>query len=297
MTTNELAGICKAFEKVGLGDLIRESKERLEYCQTRDVSQFRVVVAGQYNSGKSSLLNALCNSVAEPYRFAMGDIPVTKGVDEETYESCLYVDTPGFGENPAERAAAAQEWGTASVILFVRSLVDNTQHQGESQELRHLCATVDSPEERILVVLSKSGQIDAAYIDASMEETRRHVQRETGHVLHVLCVDSQDYMEGMRAGEADMVTQSGIEQVRLWLEQKKHLRCVYVEAAIKSLKDTIPALLQAQKKSAQIVNELQEAKQKLVIHLSSIVIDLCKNMLLAYWKKVFSCEDKLKRLQ
>lgn len=292
---NEINDILDDAHTLGLKHLADEQKARLLYCTGKDMSQCRVVVAGLYNSGKSSLLNALCNSLAEPYKFVIGDVPTTRNFSEQEYDGCVYVDTPGYGERQDTRERAALEWKTASVILFVRSLVNNTQQQEDFEELKYLCEILDNPQDRILVVLSKSGQINADDIPDSIAAASQYIKSEIDHALTVLCVDSHDYMEGKLAGEDRMVAQSGVEDVRAWIAQRKYMRCTYLIHAIASLTALRPPLKEKQKQAECALQALEKKKNDFVARIKEVFYATYHNILAPAWAEVFSCEKNMQK--
>jgi predicted GTPase len=80
----------------------------------------RLLLAGQVNAGKSSLVNALAHEV----RCAAGPVPTTSRATEYLLEvdgrpAVSIVDTPGIGENSAPEVLA--QAGRADLIVWVAS--------------------------------------------------------------------------------------------------------------------------------------------------------------------------------
>ncbi|MFE0175538.1 GTPase [Streptomyces sp. NPDC059002] len=82
----------------------------------------RVVVCGDYNSGKSSLIRRLLvdAGLAEPECLAVGAAPTTAAVAEYAYGDLVLVDTPGFQSGlPGHTEQAMAAVCDASAVLYV----------------------------------------------------------------------------------------------------------------------------------------------------------------------------------
>jgi predicted GTPase len=105
------------------------SEEEVHAAQGRDMARtadaaapVRIVLIGQVNAGKSSLLNAL----AQEIRCAVGPLPVTSSAVEhllelEGHPTVMLVDMPGFDER---REATSEFWAQAQradLIIWVAS--------------------------------------------------------------------------------------------------------------------------------------------------------------------------------
>jgi uncharacterized protein len=105
------------------------SPEELQAARNRDIADastaaavVRIVLVGQVNAGKSSLLNALAQEV----RSAVGPLPTTPNAAEYLLEvdghpAVSLVDTPGFDEPKASAAQLVAEVERADLILWVAS--------------------------------------------------------------------------------------------------------------------------------------------------------------------------------
>jgi predicted GTPase len=105
------------------------SEEEVRAARERDVAGIvdplapvRIVLIGQVNSGKSSLLNAL----AQEIRCSVGPLPVTSGVAEyllelEGHPTVTLVDMPGFDERAESASELQVQAERADLILWVAS--------------------------------------------------------------------------------------------------------------------------------------------------------------------------------
>ena len=75
------------------------------------------MIYGTYNSGKSTLLNALFGKeVAD-----MGDMPTTKQIHEYTYDGFTIYDTPGLNAKSEDDETTLGHLKTSDVVIFVMS--------------------------------------------------------------------------------------------------------------------------------------------------------------------------------
>jgi hypothetical protein len=104
-------------------DEIRSAQERdLAAVEPETPVPVRVLLVGQVNAGKSSLLNA----VAQEVRAAVGPLPTTAHVSEHRLElegkpAVILADMPGLEEHPAKPDELLGEAARADLILWVAS--------------------------------------------------------------------------------------------------------------------------------------------------------------------------------
>jgi uncharacterized protein len=108
---------------------LRLSDEELRVAQTRDMSlttdavvPIRVVLIGQINAGKSSLINAL----AQETRSAVSTLPATAVAAEHLLElkghpSIVLVDTPGFNSASENEIDMLGHVERSDLVLWVAS--------------------------------------------------------------------------------------------------------------------------------------------------------------------------------
>ncbi len=121
----------------------------------------RILLAGQVNAGKSSLLNAMAEQVqrtagATPTR----DYPAELMLKLAGRPEVILVDTPGIGNEPATLRTLADQTKRADLILWVVSATQpaRTLDVQALQEMRNACSK--DPDRRMPSVLCAVTHID-----------------------------------------------------------------------------------------------------------------------------------------
>jgi uncharacterized protein len=101
---------------------VRAARERDMADTVAPLAPVRIVLAGQVNAGKSSLLNAL----AQETRCAVGPLPTTSRAAEYLLEpdghpTVTLVDMPGLDERPEQASELQAQAERADLILWVAS--------------------------------------------------------------------------------------------------------------------------------------------------------------------------------
>lgn len=102
-------------------DEVRAARERdLRGLEAAAPAPVRILLAGQVNAGKSSLVNAMAREV----RCAVGPLPTTSGAAEhplalEGLPAVVLVDTAGLADRPASAAELLRQAARADLVLWV----------------------------------------------------------------------------------------------------------------------------------------------------------------------------------
>jgi predicted GTPase len=101
---------------------VRDARERDMAGVVDPLTPVRIVLIGQVNAGKSSLLNAL----AQEIRCAVGPLPVTSSAAEyllelEGHPTVVLVDMPGFDERTESESELQAQAERADLIMWVAS--------------------------------------------------------------------------------------------------------------------------------------------------------------------------------
>ena len=103
-------------------DEIRAAREGDMASTAESVAAVRIVLIGQINEGKSSLLNAM----AQEMRCAVGPVPTTSStreylLDVEGHPTVMLVDIPGIGERAETVPELLSQAERADIIMWVAS--------------------------------------------------------------------------------------------------------------------------------------------------------------------------------
>lgn len=142
-------------------------------------NSIRVTCAGVYNSGKSSLLNALTDSE----HFQVGDVPTTATIDEMTVGGLTYVDTPGLNANDMDNATAIKAFKDADLIIFVSNLMNGGLNSAEAKYLTALSEILGGKENlrrQTLFVMSNLHQTPEGQAPEISAEHRSNIEKTFG---------------------------------------------------------------------------------------------------------------------
>jgi predicted GTPase len=104
-----------------LADHVSAASERdSAQIEARLREPVRILVAGQVSAGKSSLVNALANEM----NAAVDALPATSAfapyeLKREGFPAALLIDSPGLGQNPAQRTAVIEKAAGCDLVLWV----------------------------------------------------------------------------------------------------------------------------------------------------------------------------------
>lgn len=175
----------------------------------------RMVLTGQYSSGKSSLIKALTDGAVEP---AIDADIATDAVTEYPWDGAVVlVDTPGVQSGlRSHDELALDAIGRADFVLFVVTvgLFDDASRD----YLRHLANTLQMFGQMVVVITQTSKQSAAEGVRAEA------VQSALGTVafnLPIAEVDSVYYLRSLEGGDrAEMLrARSGIDSLRATINQ------------------------------------------------------------------------------
>ncbi len=192
--------------------------EMLERANIDQREKPRVVLTGQYSSGKSSLIKALTDANVDPVIDA--DI-ATDAVTEYPWDGAVVlVDTPGVQSGlRSHDELALGAIGKADFVLFVITvaLFDDASRD----YLRHLANTLQMFGQMVVVITQTSKQSAAEGVRA------KAVQQALGTVaynLPIAEVDSVYYLRSLEGGErAELLrARSGIDRLRSTINQISH---------------------------------------------------------------------------
>lgn len=203
-----LRSVLEAVSAPGAGEMLQRAR-----IDQREKP--RMVLTGQYSSGKSSLIKALTDGTVEPVIDA--DI-ATDAVTEYPWDGAVVlVDTPGVQSGlRSHDELALDAIGRADFVLFVVTvgLFDDASRD----YLRHLANTLQMFGQMVVVITQTSKQSAAEGVRV---EAVQHALGTVAYNLPVEEVDSVYYLRSLEGGErAEMLrARSGIDSLRATINQ------------------------------------------------------------------------------
>jgi uncharacterized protein len=146
---------------------VRSARERdMAGAEAEAAGPVRILLVGQVNAGKSSLLNAMAQEV----RGAIGPLPTTAGAKEymldlEGHPAVVLVDTPGIGDRMRSAADLSRQAARADLIVWVASATQPARRPDRTclDELRsHARVQIEQRPAPILLALTHVDQLHPA---------------------------------------------------------------------------------------------------------------------------------------
>ena len=166
----------------------------------------RLVVTGEYNAGKSTILQAL---TGRDDILVDSDVS-TSEVTEYQWKSVLLVDTPGVKAGVQEKhdELAEQALRDADLVLFVLTvdLFDDTT----SEHLRHVAFELGK-RQQLLVAINKSASMKAP--PGLRESAVRGVLGPRGDAVPVVECDARRYLRAVARDDDSSAERSGVPQL------------------------------------------------------------------------------------
>lgn len=154
----------------------------------------RMVLTGQYSSGKSSLIKALTDGAVEPLIDA--DIATGEVTEYEWDGAVVLVDTPGVQSGLRSHDDLAMDAiGSADFILFVITV--NLFDDASRDFLRHLANELQMFGQMIVVITQTSKRSAA---DGLRQQAVQDALGTVTFNLPIVEVDSVDYMRSLEGG-------------------------------------------------------------------------------------------------
>lgn len=176
---------------------------RIEALVNAQENEFRIVVAGAMNPGKSTLLNALLKN---PDVFKTADIRETTAVRSVLWkDNILLVDTPGFGssvyEDDGEAMSALRQ---ADLVLFVHNIALGGINKSELDALTDIEAVFETDEfkKRVLFVNTRSDECADEDLRKNEKECKDLIQENLGCMLATYTVSAKMYLDGVKTVES-----------------------------------------------------------------------------------------------
>lgn len=266
-------GFCMKPVEAQLKQIKKEFEKKKGLLESQ-VGKIYVVNAGNMNHGKSSMLNSLLNREM----FKTEDIRTTVSCDEATYkDNVIFVDTPGIGANASDDATALKAYKRADLILFVHNPSVGELHDFEVRQIGKLIDLFPDSKEFwkrfCLVMTYKEGDKNQSHdlIQQNIEERLSKEFHATG--FPVFRISNTRYQKGTRENKKNLVAQSGIPELRTYIEKTvdklKNANIALQEKRLEQLKKETCHQINQLKTQVQ---ESKKEKTKSVEEMSRIVL-------------------------
>ncbi len=225
----------KFFERVGIADM----EKKIVEMRTQLEEPFYLLVAGEYNSGKSSFINAMCGEHVLPD----GPTPTTNRITLLTYgekvevkevsdhlcqatypmeslRDVTLVDTPGTNSIILEHAALTESFvHRAELVLFVTSS-DHPFTESERQFLQFLKSKWGR---KVLFVLNKIDLKTPEELNEIVAFLEKNCYRLLGFEPKILLVSAKEAYKAKVEGDMLLLDKSKIKEVESFVFDKLDL--------------------------------------------------------------------------
>lgn len=174
----------------------------------------KVTCAGIYNSGKSSVLNALTGG----QHFKVGDVPTTSTIDEFVCDGLVYVDTPGLNANDLDTETAQRAFKDATVILFISNMISGGLTAAEADYLKKLSEIlggVENLRKQVVFAMSNLHQISDESIEKIVGEHKSNIKSVLGFEPdNIVVYDAVTYESGVQSNSPELIKSSGVNDLK-----------------------------------------------------------------------------------
>lgn len=223
MLFNDYRAIQSRLNSILTDDIFKSNLSILNNTLDEKLSDFKptFMIYGTYNSGKSTLLNAIFGKELAD----MGDIPTTKEIHEYTYNGFTIYDTPGLNAKIEDDAITKNNLGKSDVIIFTLS---NDGSVEEQYVYERICEVVKDNKKTLIVVNNKSG------FNIGDSDDVRVVEKISQNLQKV--ADSNNIKN---ITEIQILTVNALSGLKAKLENKQKLLensgCLLLEKSLKQL--------------------------------------------------------------
>jgi predicted GTPase len=263
-----------------------------------DLSKFRAIAVGRYNTGKSTLLNVLCDRFDDEW-FKTADVIETTEVKEAEYKGVVYVDTPGLGTTHLEDDLKSRGISlSASVVLFVHSCIAGELDAEELGILERLAAERDNPAEQIVILCSKTRDMEQEKdVENIVKKIRRQIKGVTSMEINVITIDSLDYRDGKKKNEPALLDTSNIPTLTQWLKERQRMKNP-TERQFDAVKAEVSGKIAERKIALETKAQQQLQKGTQAIRsLLGIWQGLLRNSIDPARRRCRECAEKIKELE
>ncbi|MDA3056190.1 MULTISPECIES: GTPase [unclassified Campylobacter] len=244
-------------------DEIRELVEALKFSQNIKPN---VLCIGIYNSGKSSLLNALIDDF-ENETFEVADKRETPEIKSVEYGGIIYIDTPGLNATPDDDEKALGGEFMSDVNIFLHSLSGGELKKDEIGYLHSLINELNNAKsffDKTIFVINHIEDKSDEDIKRGMEKIKEQIQNEFSASVKVLSIKTPSYIKGKNENKNLLVQNSGINELKEQINKMCRPDKIYknrnarLEKAVKMLILSLQEKIEENNKAVQNIKEKEE---------------------------------------
>ena len=250
-------------------DYVKTFQEKIAAIDA-DAQRINIINAGVMNHGKSSLFNSLLDKNIFPEE----DIRKTVALQTELWRDNVYlIDTPGLSAETVDDAVAYEAYRRANVILFVHRVDTGELHRAGLEGLNKIKSLFADQkfftDHLCLVLTSIDEQSARENLDAIRDKALADIKNFCGlSGFKVFCVSNTRYKQGKEENEEFFVAESGIPELRDYLQQNfskwsEENKAVRAERITREKEDFIAKLNQERGNvQSRIQSKTEQIKQR-----------------------------------
>lgn len=214
----------------------KDIKELNKLKKSLNDTKIRVTCIGQYNNGKSSLLNALIRDKNNE-TFKVSDNRETISNKTLEYNNMIFVDTPGLNVQNNDDMEAMEAIKSSDINLFIHNINNGELNEVENIFLNNVLKYWDNNIEDFIFstifVLTKTDELQN---EQDKQKTIKKISQQINDIFRldasIVAISSSDFLEGIRHNENELVEESNI----LNLENKLEYLSVSLKDKITKIK-------------------------------------------------------------
>lgn len=204
---------------------IAELNNLKRYSKTND---FRILACGQYNHGKSTLLNQLLGDYSNQ-TFKTSVLIETKKIQEISKGNIIYIDTPGLSVDINDNKKTLNALKRADLHLFLHKINLGELDACEVDFLKHVASQLNARIflKNTIFVLSASNKKNSEEIKKiklKIQEQLSNIFKQEAEKAMLIDVDSISFNRGMLENKNILVENSNIDKLKAEIRKKEMMR-------------------------------------------------------------------------
>ena len=254
------------FLKKGFVLSIDEKRKLVEKLKNSQDEKPIVLCMGIYNSGKSSLLNALIDDF-ENETFKVADKRETLETKSVEHRGIIYTDTPGLNATPDDDEKALGDEFMSDVNIFLHSLSGGELKKDEIGYLHSLINEFNSVKSffgKTIFVINHIEDKSDDDIKRAIEKIKEQIQSEFSASVKVFSIETLSYVDGNLQNDTELIKCSGINELKEQINKMCRADKIYknrnarLEKAVKMLILALQEKIDDNNKTMQNVKEKEE---------------------------------------